>query len=45
MAVIDSKKLLPSSKTSSAITETQKPFLIPVSNIVYKKDVNISQKL
>ena len=45
MAVIDSKKLLPSRSSGGAITETQKPFLVPVSNILYKKDVNISQRL
>ena len=45
MAAIDSKKLLPSGSPGGAITETQKPFLVPVSNILYKKDVNISQKL
>ena len=45
MAVIDSKKLLPSGKPGGAIANAQKPFLVPVSNIVYKKDVNISQKL
>jgi murein DD-endopeptidase MepM/ murein hydrolase activator NlpD len=45
MAVIDAKKLLPSSKSSSAIANAQKPFLVPISNIAYKKDVNLSQKL
>lgn len=45
MAVIDSKKLLPPSKPGGAIVDSQKPFLVPVSNILYKKDVNISQKL
>ena len=45
MATISSKKLLPSRSSGGAITETQKPFLVPVSNILYKKDVNISQKL
>jgi len=45
MAVIDSKKLLPSGKPGGSIAESQKPFLVPVSNIIYKKDVNISQKL
>jgi len=45
MAVIDSKKLLPSGKPGGAIVDSQKPFLVPVSNILYKKDVNISQKL
>jgi|688.fasta_scaffold125732_1 hypothetical protein len=45
MAVIDSKKLLPSGKSGGSIVDTQKPFLVPVSNILYKKDVNISQKL
>lgn len=45
MAVIDSKKLLPSGKPGGFIAESQKPFLVPVSNIIYKKDVNISQKL
>jgi len=45
MAVIDSKKLLPSGNPGGSITESQKPFLVPVSNIIYKKDVNISPKL
>jgi hypothetical protein len=45
MAVIDSKKLLPSGNPGGSIAESQKPFLVPVSNIIYKKDVNISQKL
>jgi murein DD-endopeptidase MepM/ murein hydrolase activator NlpD/F0F1-type ATP synthase assembly protein I len=45
MAVIDSKKLLPTGKSGGAIVESQKPFLVPVSNILYKKDVNISQEL
>lgn len=45
MAVIDSKKLLPSGRPGGSIVESQKPFLVPVSNILYKKDVNISQKL
>ena len=45
MAVIDSKKLLPAGKPGGAIVESQKPFLVPVGNISYKKDINISQKL
>jgi murein DD-endopeptidase MepM/ murein hydrolase activator NlpD/F0F1-type ATP synthase assembly protein I len=45
MAVIDSKKLLPAGKPGGTIVDSQKPFLVPVSNILYKKDVNISQKL
>ena len=45
MAVIDSKKLLPSGRPGGSIVDSQKPFLVPVSNILYKKDVNISQKL
>ena len=45
MAVIDSKKLLPSGKPGGSIVNAQKAFLVPVSNIVYKKDINISQKL
>ena len=44
MAVIDSKKLLPSGSFGGAIQESQKAFLVPVSNIVFKKDVNISEK-
>lgn len=45
MAVIDAKKLLPSGKPGGAIAGAQKQFLVPASNISYKKDVNISQKL
>ena len=44
MAVIDSKKLLPSRNVGGAIQESQKAFLVPVSNITFKKDVNISEK-
>ena len=45
MAVIDAKKLLPSGQPGGAIVEAQKQFLVPASNISYKKDINISQKL
>ena len=45
MATIDSRKLLPAGRPGGAITESQKPLLVPVSNVFYKKDVKISQKL
>jgi hypothetical protein len=45
MATIDSKKLLPAGKPGSSIVESQKPLLIPVNNVIFKKDVKISQKL
>jgi hypothetical protein len=45
MATIDSRKLLPTGRPGGAITESQKPLLVPVSNVFYKKDVKISQKL
>ena len=45
MAVIDSKKLLPSGSPGGAIAESQRPLLVPASNISYKKSVDISQKL
>jgi murein DD-endopeptidase MepM/ murein hydrolase activator NlpD len=45
MATIDSKKLLPAGKPGGSIVESQKPLLIPVNNVVFKKDVKISQKL
>ena len=45
MATIDSRKLLPAGRPGGAITESQKPLLVPISNVFYKKDVKISQKL
>jgi len=45
MATIDSRKLLPAGRPGGAITESQKPLLVPVNNVFYKKDVKISQKL
>jgi len=45
MATIDSKKLLPTGRPGGAITESQKPLLVPVNNVFYKKDIKISQKL
>jgi murein DD-endopeptidase MepM/ murein hydrolase activator NlpD len=44
MATIDSRKLLPAGRPGGTITESQKPLLVPVSNVFYKKDVKISQK-
>lgn len=45
MAVIDSKKLLPTGKPGGSIVESQRPFLVPASNISFKKSIDISQKL
>jgi hypothetical protein len=45
MATIDSKKLLPAGKPGGSIVESQKPLLVPVNNVLFKKDVKISQKL
>jgi murein DD-endopeptidase MepM/ murein hydrolase activator NlpD/F0F1-type ATP synthase assembly protein I len=45
MATIDSRKLLPAGKPGGSIVESQKPLLIPVNNVIFKKDVKISQKL
>jgi hypothetical protein len=45
MSTIDSKKLLPAGKPGGSIVESQKPLLVPVNNVLFKKDVKISQKL
>jgi murein DD-endopeptidase MepM/ murein hydrolase activator NlpD len=45
MATIDSKKLLPAGRPGGSIVESQKPLLVPVNNVLFKKDVKISQKL
>jgi hypothetical protein len=45
MATIDSRKLLPAGKPGGSIVESQKPLLIPVNNVLFKKDIKISQKL
>jgi len=42
MTVIDSKKLLPQSKSSGESSES--PILVPIKSILFKKDVNISSK-
>lgn len=45
MATIDSKKLLPAGRPGGSIVESQKPFLVPANNVLFKKDVSISQNL
>lgn len=45
MATIDSRKLLPAGRPGGSIVESQKPLLIPVNNVLFKKDVKISQNL